>query len=285
MTGLVLLAFFAYLYLPHVLFKTAAELFVDLGRKQNASQLEEIASAVLPSALLHLLTLGLFGIIGALTPFKLPGVDWSLIASAVSGETRQMGALLETRQMYWTVAYCIGLTGVAAANGALYGRSGYLKVILSADPLLYPDGAKRAQQVSRVRAYFIFVATFLWDFIYSEYYVAIHRWSILSPFVFVKTKEGQLLHGRFRRYDRNRNGEIEAITLVQVSRYTREKLYEVLARGANPVSRLEGEIYIKWSEIVDINVTTPAKLTELWQQYEAERVRTQASQPDDSQLR
>jgi hypothetical protein len=278
-TGLVLLAFFAYLYLPHVLFKTAAELFIDLGRKQNASQLEEIASAVLPSALLHLLTLVLFWIIGALSPIKLPSVDWPLIASVVSGETRQIGAIVGTRQMYGAIAYCIGLIVMAGANGALYGRSVYLKVILSADPLLYPDGAKHAQRVSRTRASVIFILTFLWDFIYSEYYVAIHRWSILSPFVFVKTKEGQLLHGRFLRYDRNRNGEIEAITLVQVSRYTREKLYEVLARGANPVSRLEGEIYIKWIEIVDINVTTPAKLTELWQQYEAERVRVQSSKP------
>ncbi len=280
MTGLVLLAFFAYLYLPHVLFKTAAELFVDLGRKQNASQLEEIASAVLPSALLHLLTLVLFWIIAAVSPLNLPGVDWSLIASAISGETRQLAAILGTRQMYWTVAYAVGVIGVAAGNGALYGRSRYLKVILSADPLLYPDGAKRAQQVSRVRASVIFIATFIWDFIYGEYYVAIHRWSILSPFVFVKAKEGQLLHGRFLRYDRNRDGEIEAITLVQVSRYTREKLYEVLARGMNPISRLEGEIYIKWDEIVDINVTTPAKLTELWQQYENERIRAKASQPD-----
>jgi len=126
-TGLVLLAFFAYLYLPHVLFKTAAGLFVDLGRKQNASQLEEVASAVLPSALLHLLTLVLFWIIGALSPIKLPGVDWSLIASAVSGEGRQLSAILGTRQMYWTAAYCVGLIGVATANGALYGRSGYFE--------------------------------------------------------------------------------------------------------------------------------------------------------------
>ncbi|MDP9191395.1 MAG: DUF6338 family protein [Acidobacteriota bacterium] len=280
MTGLVLLAFFAYLYLPHVLFKTAAELFVDLGRKQNASQLEEIASAVLPSALLHLLTVVLFWIVDAISPVSLPGVDWSLIASAVSGETRGLAAILGTRQMYWTVAYAIGVIGVAAANGALYGRSRYLKVILSADPLLYPDSSKRARDVSRVRASIIFIATFIWDFIYSEYYVAIHRWSILSPFVFVKTKEGQLLHGRFLRYDRSRNGEIEAITLVQVSRYTRAKLYEVLARGANPISRLEGEIYIKWEEIIDINVTTPAKLTELWQLYENEKMKATSSQPD-----
>ena len=53
MTGVVLLTFFAYLYLPHVLFKAAAQLYVDLGKKQDASQLEEIASAVLPSAILH----------------------------------------------------------------------------------------------------------------------------------------------------------------------------------------------------------------------------------------
>jgi hypothetical protein len=53
-TGVVLFAFVVYLYLPHVVFKTAAELFVDLGRKQNASQLEEIVAAVLPSSLVHI---------------------------------------------------------------------------------------------------------------------------------------------------------------------------------------------------------------------------------------
>jgi len=39
----------------------------------------------------------------------------------------------------------------------------------------------------------------------------------------------------------------------------------------NPISRFEGEIYIKWDEVADINVTKPGKLTELWQQYERER--------------
>lgn len=279
MTGVVLLAFFAYLYLPHVVFKTAAELFVDLGRKQNASQLEEIASAVLPSALLHILTLLFFRIVGAVTPLELPGVDWPLIASAISGETRQMAAVVGSRQMTWTIAYGFGVMCVAAVNGALYGRSVYRRVVSSADPTLHPDRAIDARPARGLIAYLSFVPA-LWNFIYGEYYVAIHRWSILSPFVFVKTKEGQLLHGRFLRYDRDRDGKIEAITLVQVSRYTREKLHEVLARGANPISRLEGEIYMKWDEIVDINVTTPGKLTELWQRYENGRVRDASIRSD-----
>jgi hypothetical protein len=271
-TGVVLLAFFAYLYLPHVSFKAAAELFVDLGRKQNASQLEEIASAVLPSSILHLLTLVALKIVGIFTTLDLPGVDWPLIASAFTGNaTQQFASMFGTREMYWVLAYAGALVGVSALNGALYGRSRYLKVILSADARLHPKAAADATSVSRARTLVIFAATFMWDFIYGEYYVAIHRWSILSPYVFVKTKEGQLLHGRFLRYDRNRNGEVEAITLIQVSRYTREKMYEVLRRGANPISRLEGEIYIKWSEIVDINVTTPGKLMELWRQYEHDR--------------
>jgi hypothetical protein len=58
------------------------------------------------------------------------------------------------------------------------------------------------------------------------------------------------------------------------------KLQDVLARGENPISRLEGEIYMKWSEIVDINVTTPGKLAELWQQYERQRLAARTSGPD-----
>jgi hypothetical protein len=270
-TGVVLLAFFAYLYLPHVTFKAAAELYVDLGRKQNASQLEEIASAVIPSAILHLLTLIALSVAGVLTPISLPGVNWPLIAAAFSANApQQFTAVLGTRAMHWTLGYAGTLVGISILNGALYGKSRYLKVILSADPRMHPEAAAKAKRVGR-SAYVIFTLTFFWDYVYGEYYVAIHRWSILSPHVFVKTKEGQLLHGRFVRYDRTRNGEVEAITLVQVSRYTREKMYEVLQRGVNPISRLEGEIYIKWSEVVDINVTTPAKLTQLWRQYEHER--------------
>jgi small nuclear ribonucleoprotein (snRNP)-like protein len=276
-TGVVLLGFFAYLYLPHVSFKAAAELYVDLGRKQNASQLEEIASAVLPSAVLHILTFAIFKFVGLLTPLHLPPVDWTFIASTVSAGEQPWMSVLGSRELYWTVAYAAGLLAISAANGAMYGRSRYLKVILSADPRLHPDAETEAKRVNRIRASLIIAATFLWDVMYGEYYVAIHRWSILRPYVFVKTKEGQLLHGRFSRYDRTRNGEVEAVTLVQVSRYTRAKLNEVLERGNNPISRLEGEIYVKWSEIVDINVTTPQKLTELWQQYEQERLSPRSS--------
>lgn len=226
----------------------------------------------MPSAILHVFALIAFKVVGVLTPLDLPSIDWSLIASAFAGNAGpQFTSMLGAREMYWTIAYAVVLVGTSVVNGALYGRSRYLKVILSADPRLHPEAAVEARRVTRVRTYVIFAATFIWDFIYGEYYVAIHRWSIVSPYVFVKAKEGQLLHGRFLRYDRDRNGEVEAITLVQVSRYTREKMHEVLKRGANPISRLEGEIYIKWSEIVDINVTTPEKLTELWLQYESDR--------------
>jgi hypothetical protein len=278
-TGVVLLAFVVYLFLPHIVFKTAAELFVDLGRKQNASQVEEIVAAVLPSSLLHLLTLAAFRLFGAVTSLNLPPVDSSLIATAASGDSQKLTTLFAVPQIYWTAAYVIVLLVVAAANGAAYGRSRYIKVLDSADARLHPEALQHVQDVNRTRARILFVSTYIWHLIYAEYHVALHRWAILSPWVFVKAKEGQLLHGRFLRYDRSRNGEIEAITLSHVSRYTRLKVNEVLARGVNPISRLEGEIYIKWAEIVDINVTTPVKLSELWEQYERERLASNKSEP------
>lgn len=274
MTAVVLVAFFAYLYLPHVMFKTAAELYVDLGRKQNASQLEEIASAVLPSLILHGFTFAALKLLAALTPLRFPGVDWSLIGMALSGEGSQVARSIGRAELFWTIAYPLCVIAVSVLNGALYGKSRYVRTVLSADPRLYPDAGVDLGSRSRVVRLFATVLATYWDLLYGEYHVALHRWSVLSPFVFVKTNEGQLLHGRFLRYDRSRDGEIDAITLVQVSRYSRTNLQEVLKRGDNPISRLEGELYIKWNAIIDINVTTPEKLTELWQQYEHERKTT-----------
>jgi len=47
-------AFVIYLYLPHIFFKFWAENSIDLGRRRDASQLEEFISAALPSALLNI---------------------------------------------------------------------------------------------------------------------------------------------------------------------------------------------------------------------------------------
>src|SRR5207248_5229713 len=152
MTGVVLLAFFAYLYLPHVLFKAAAQLYVDLGKKQDASQLEEIASAVLPSAILHGLTYLALKALAAAFATHLPGVNWLLVTSLASTDAQHLLASpLAHVDTKWTLVYAAFLAALAIGNGLLYGKARFSKVILTADGRLYP-GAAAVLESKRWRA-------------------------------------------------------------------------------------------------------------------------------------
>src|SRR5947209_2217740 len=55
-----LLLFIVFVYLPYAFFTLFAELFIDLGHRRDATQLEEIISAFMPALLFHLLPLGGF---------------------------------------------------------------------------------------------------------------------------------------------------------------------------------------------------------------------------------
>ena len=98
-----------------------------------------------------------------------------------------MTSLVAWPRLSWTTSYAVCLLGVTTINGILYGKARYVKIVASADPGIYPGVASRLSgNWPRIKAYVVLFATFFWDLLYGEYYVAIHKWAILRPFVFIK---------------------------------------------------------------------------------------------------
>jgi hypothetical protein len=62
-----------------------------------------------------------------------------------------------------------------------------------------------------------------------------------------------LYHGIVYSADKRRDGDIEGIVLINVSKFSRGRDVELIRSGRNPISDLTGPLFIKWSEIADIN--------------------------------
>ena len=105
--------------------------------------------------------------------------------------------------------------------------------------------------------------------------MTVFPWNVLRPYVFVKTKDGSLFHGRFETYESTREGEIDRIVLRQASRFSRQPIRESLAKGEHPLRQLSGALVLKWSEIADINTTVPGEIQRLWTRWEKMRAKDQ----------
>lgn len=288
MTGAILVSFVLYAYLPHAIFKVFAERSIDLGRRKDASQVEEIAFVLIPATVLHIqaiVILKFLWLLGA----AMPPPDLTLIGSLAEPEGyRALAARLsDSRGLYWPVVYFLLVLWLAAINGLAFGR-GMLQALTSGteprefDPpelglrelptRLYRQLKACFTSQSRYLCFKDFIsnsAAYGWKLIYQENLVSIYPWTLEKPLVFVKEKDGSLFHGTFVRYDKAGDGCIEAIYLDDVSRFARSHR-DSIRRGENPIHPLYGTLYIKWSEIADINVTLDGVIEDLYSKYQAE---------------
>jgi len=116
-TGVSLVAFLLAIYLPSAFFRTWAERYVDLGRRKNVSQFDEIVAPIIPSLFLHFqawlaICLGcvMHKIIAAVfrwEPWSFPGVDWRLLLtlSDASGVERLVRTLEDPYLVMWPMSY------------------------------------------------------------------------------------------------------------------------------------------------------------------------------------
>lgn len=279
MTGALLVAFLIYVYFPHIFFRVWVERYVDLGRRKDVSQFEEIISTILPASVFHLQALCVIWILTLPDVVSFPGPDWKLLLSLHSpaGYSRLAEYLSDPFQIMWPVAYFVILLAVTFVNGVGFGRGIFLGFHLGANPKVYPNARAIFTRHNR-GGYFIKVVLpgvffWFWKLTYQENFIRLFQWNVLRPFVFVKTKDGYLFHGRYEDYDKDSDGNINGVFLTKVSRFTRQPLRDALRSGENPIRSLEGILYLKWSEVSDINTTNPGEIGRIWRRYEEIRRR------------
>jgi len=286
-TGASLIAFVLAIYLPHAFFKTWAERYVDFGRRKDSSQFDDLVAPILPSAVFHIQTWVVIHTVCGLHNLTLrnyaawtfPGVDWRLLLSL--SEQRSVAQLSSAASdwdfLIWPCAYVVILTLITFINGVAYGRGALNGIYASADDALYP-GARAIVSPSgvwgKMKVFLAASVFWAWKLVYYETFVGMFPWTVLKPFVFVKTKDGGLFHGRFESYEKLPNGTVETIFLKQVSRFSRRPIREALADGEHPLRPLTGVLALKWCEVADINTTTPGEIRRLWQRWEAMRTKT-----------
>ena len=289
MTGASLIAFLLAVYLPQALFKTCAERYIDLGRRKNVSQFDEIVAPIFPSLLLHMQSLAIVQAVCALQrllpfePWRFPGPDWATLLTLSDRATiNRVGAMLsDWDAMQWPISYVTVLALVTFVNGMLFGRGALMGIYAAADEQISPGARKQALPTGRgwgrFKSYVAAIAFKVWKLFYWDSFVTVFPWSVLKPFVFVKTKDGSLFHGRFESYETTREGDIDRLVLRQASRFTRRQIREALKEGEHPLRPLKGVLVLKWSEIADINTTVPQEIRDLWIRWE--NIRTKSLPP------
>ncbi|HEX3070385.1 MAG TPA: hypothetical protein VHX14_17590 [Thermoanaerobaculia bacterium] len=251
MISLLVAGFLFYLYAPHLLFKFAAASKYDLITPKEIPQVEEFFSAGLPGLILNIqaaLVLRAGRLLFARAPIT---IDWSAVAVVFRKDPDlssyaaggNVSALL-------TYAAVLGLTSWMA--GWWYGML-LRKVALAGGRTRYfQQHDTNLNPFNRIgRALAVFVTRF-WDTFYAQYQDPFYPVVLRRSYAFVHTEQG-LYHGIVYGADKKRDGDIEGIVLIGVSKFSRGHEAELIAAGRNPIRDLAGPFFIKWSEITDIN--------------------------------
>jgi hypothetical protein len=280
--GLILLAFITFVSLPHILFKTSAELFIDLGRRPDVSELEEIVTSIAPAIVLNLISLGIIRIAEFARVGEIARPDWPLIIRLLFAD--HGGELLakyceSPHAFYDPLRYVIILMLVSFVNGSAYGRAVELATLLSADENVFPGIEEVQPKTSwqRLKLMMSRWADVGWSPFYQEYRHHLYPWSALKPYMYVRTVDANIYHGRFVNYEKTKDGDIESIRLEEVTRI-RHNRDALIARGENPLRPLEGSLYMKWDRIADVNTVPPNHILGLWTEYEEQASQHRANQ-------
>jgi hypothetical protein len=252
--SLLVAGFIFYLYAPHLLFKFAAATNYDLITRKEIPQVEEFFAAGLPGFFLNLQTVLLARVVLPLIGLPRVSIDWQAIALVFQkdpdlstyvrgGQVNSLltyGAILGVSSAFagWKYGQTLRRIGVAG------GRSAYMQ------PL--PQKAsvqKRVALPMRVAGYWYFR---FWNTFYAQYQDPFYPVVLRRSFAFVHT-QGGLYHGIVFGAEKKRDGDIEGIVLVSVSKFSRGNDAELVRAGRNPITDLTGPLFIKWSEITDIN--------------------------------
>jgi hypothetical protein len=263
--ALLFVGFLTYLYAPHLIFKFAAAGKYDFVTRKELPQVEEFFAAALPSSFLN----GLAWSVTRLLPWTRGiRIDRQIIGFAFAKDP-DLSDYFSKGDVRSFVAYIAVLFFSSYVAGSVYGSS--LRAIARAGgPRSYLDSATWWLLPSRS---FAILYRRLWRPFYAQYEQPLYPQILQNAFAFVHTNTG-LYHGILYAADKSPDGEIEGITLLRVSRFSRKNELESFAAGENPIRTLTGPLFIKWSEILDINYPPSGDVLERKkQEYEARMTR------------
>jgi hypothetical protein len=277
--SLLVAGFIFYLYAPHLLFKFAAATNYDLITRKEIPQVEEFFAAGLPGVFLNLQAVLLAHVVLPLIGLSRVSTDWQAIA-LVFQKDPDLSAYVRGGHVNSLVTYG-ALLGVSSALagwkygqtlrrlGVAGGRSAYMQ------PLLQGPAQKTPALLMRVAALLMRVAGFwyfrFWNTFYAQYQDPFYPVVLRRSFAFVHTQRG-LYHGVVFGAEKKRDGDIEGILLVSVSKFSRGKDAELVRAGTNPITDLTGPLFIKWSEITDINYPPDGSVLETKRTQYAQRI-------------
>ena len=273
MIALLLAAFILFLYTPHLLFKFAAATKYDFITRKELPQVEEFFAAGLPSAFLNGLTfIALYG--GYLLIGRPPMVLDRAAAALIFQKDPDLSQYLATASLSLLACYLGALAVFSWFAGRFYGDI-VARVALAGGPYDYVQRAwharlpwrKNQEAAAPWRVSFVAWRLVLlayrraWGTFYAQYEQPLYPDVLRNSYAFVHTTHG-LYHGILFQLTKASDGDLDGIVLVAASKFSRRKEEECLSAGVNPISDLSGPLFIKWSEITDINYPSSAVILE-----------------------
>jgi hypothetical protein len=296
--------FIAFLYLPSQFFRFWANVYADLRRRRTSSQLEDFLGASIPSSLLNVIALIVWGAGSNVTTFF--GRDWmplpvtktvfsvfTALSSAPSATPNLLkqheAALLHAMPrlgLYW----CFVMTG-AVVFGLWYGATehslaraggidkvkgryptwGHLWKYWQNPPVYGTETIKRTATARYASEKFLwFIRLFfhrLWDLCFFTHKNFIYPWAAKNSRVFLKMKPGHIVFGVLKSYVHSNDGGVDGVMLWHVQRFDAETLKETALAGKNPFRKLVGPLFVKWDEVLDVNFPPPKHILRLRRLY------------------
>jgi hypothetical protein len=255
-------AFILYLYTPHLLFKYFAATKYDFITRKELPQIEEFFAAGLPGLFLNAFTWSALWVTYRLVGASPIVIDREIVARVFTKDP-DLSAYIAKGDISALVCYVGALAVLSALAGRVYGNilvrvamaggdGAYLQQPSSALSFLrhrWPQLTRRFVVI--VRAVGVLYLR-LWHLFYAQYEHPLYHIVLRQTLAFVHTTHG-LYHGFVYQFDKKRDGEVDGIYIIKVSRFSRKKEKDCFEMGINPISDLSGPLFIKWEEIIDIN--------------------------------
>ena len=278
MIALVVAAFILYLYTPHLLFKFAAATKFDFITRKELPQVEEFFAAGLPSLFLNLLTFGALWVTYRAVG-ESPIVLDRVAASAAFKKEPDLSGYFASADLAPLVCYIGALAFISWWAGRIYGGI-IRKVALAGGEWEYLQAAIRARLPWNDENFFPFPLRVVfviwragliayrrsWRIFYAHYEQPLYPVVIRNSYAFVHTTHG-LYHGILFQLDKKRDGDVQGIILVKVSKFSRRKEEDCFRLGINPITDMTGPLFIKWDEVVDINYPPGPRVLEKKREY------------------
>lgn len=260
----VLLLFVVFIYLPYTFFTMMAECSVDLGRRRDATQLEQIVSAFLPSLVLHIPA---FLLSAAVVSFW--GQDWqfdyTIFGTIFARDRGTISDYLYAgnwKAGFSTYVFFLWLS--ALLIGLMFGRAA--KWVCSKQVAL--DGVeqitfKEIKKDGTKIPLWVRCSWGVWRYFFHESFVPLYTWKETKPFVRVETTDHRLYYGTFIGYEKTTDGCFDAIRLRSARCLLYEKAESYCLRGKSPLSQLVSHLYLRWSHVADLRVISQAEYDSL----------------------